>query len=54
MRKKFKSLTKKQEDALKKHSVHHTPKHMSEMKKAMKAGKTFTQSHKDAMKKVGK
>ena len=36
MRKKFKSLTKKQEDALKKHSVHHTPKHMSEMKKAMK------------------
>lgn len=51
---KKKSLTKNQEETLKKHSVHHTSKHMSEMRKSMKSGKTFTQAHKSAMKKVGK
>jgi hypothetical protein len=49
-----KELTQRQKDTLKKHSVHHTSKHMTEMRKLMKAGKTFTQSHKMAMKKVGK
>ena len=47
-------LTKNQKDALKKPSSHHSAKHMTEMKKHMKKGKTFTQSHKIAMKKVGK
>ena len=49
-----KELTQRQKDTLKKHSVHHTSKHMTEMRKLMKVGKTFTQSHKMAMKKVGK
>jgi hypothetical protein len=52
--KKKKALTKRQEDTLKKHSVHHTKKHMSTMKKLMSEGKTFGESHKIAMKKVGK
>jgi len=55
MRKKFrKALTKRQETALQEHSAHHTKAHMTEMKKLMRSGKTFTQAHKDAMKKVGK
>ncbi len=49
-----KKLTKRQTDTLKKHSVHHTPKHMAFMRKQMRQGVTFTQAHKDAMKKVGK
>ena len=47
-------LTKRQKNTLKKHSVHHTKKHMAEMRKLMRGGKTFTQAHKSAMKKVGK
>jgi len=47
-------LTKRQKETLKRHSVHHTTKHMSEMKKLMAKGKTFTESHKLTMKKVGK
>jgi len=39
---------------MKKHSVHHSAKHMSAMKKSMLAGKTFTQAHIIAKKKVGK
>ena len=49
-----KELTQRQKDTLKKHSKHHTAKHMTEMRKLMRGGKTFTQSHKIAMKKVGK
>ena len=48
------SLTSKQRVAMKKHSKHHTAKHLKGMVSAMKKGKTFSQSHKDAMKKVGK
>jgi len=48
------ALTKRQQTALKRHSVHHTAKHMTEMRKAMKEGSTFTTAHKKAMKKVGK
>ena len=47
-------LTKKQKETLAKHKVHHTTKHMAIMRKEMNKGKTFTQSHKLAMKKVGK
>tara|TARA_Y100001973_G_C5180182_1_gene324381 strand:+ start:1482 stop:1637 length:156 start_codon:yes stop_codon:yes gene_type:complete len=49
-----KQLTDRQKATLKRHSKHHTAKHMTEMRKLMRGGKTFTQSHKIAMKKVGK
>jgi hypothetical protein len=49
-----KPLTKRQMDTLKRHSKHHTAKHMSEMKRLMRSGKTFTEAHKIAMKKAGK
>ena len=48
------ALTKRQQATLKKHSVHHTAKHMTEMRKAMRSGKSFTQAHKIAQKKKGK
>ena len=51
---KTKSLTARQEATLKKHAVHHTKKHMDLMKKLMKDGKSFKESHNIAMKKVGK
>ena len=50
----MKKITKRQQDALKRHSIHHTRKHMTEMRKSMRAGKTFTESHRLAMRKVGK
>lgn len=53
-KKKAKALTKSQVATLKKHSVHHSAKHMAEMRKAMKAGSSFTASHKIAKKKIGK
>ncbi len=48
------SLTNRQASAMKKHSKHHTVKHLRSMVASMKKGKTFGQSHKIAMKKVGK
>jgi hypothetical protein len=56
MRRYFKKggLTKSQKGAMKKHSAQHSKKHMDEMKKDMKKGATFGESHKTAMKKVGK
>lgn len=51
---KKKQLTKRQQEALKKHSVHHTSKHMTTMKQEMKKGKTFSQAHSIALKKSGK
>ena len=47
-------MNERQRKALAKHSVHHTKKHMDMMKKLMKDGKTFTESHKITMKKIGK
>ena len=47
-------LTKRQASTLKKHSVHHTSKHIKEMVKAMIKGSSFSQSHKMAQKSVGK
>lgn len=49
-----KKLTARQEATLKKHSVHHSAKHMSMMRKEMKAGTSFSAAHKKAQKKVGK
>jgi len=48
------SLNIKQRNAMKRHSVHHTGNHLKSMVNAMKKGATFGQSHKMAMKKVGK
>tara|TARA_Y100001934_G_scaffold236315_1_gene287726 strand:+ start:777 stop:926 length:150 start_codon:yes stop_codon:yes gene_type:complete len=48
------ALTKRQQTTLQKHKKHHTSKHMAFMRKKMNAGMSFTQSHKLAMKKVGK
>ena len=48
-----KVLTKRQLVTLERHKKHHTNKHISEMKKAMVAGKSFGQAHKLAQKKVG-
>jgi hypothetical protein len=52
--KKPKKLTARQQAALKRHGVHHTAKHMAEMRKSMRAGKSFTEAHRGAMRKVGK
>jgi len=49
-----KSLTKRQTDTLSRHAQQHTPKHMTEMRKQMRGGKTFTEAHKSATRKVGK
>jgi hypothetical protein len=49
-----KALTARQKDTLKKHSKHHSAKHMKEMRDMMKKGKTFKQAHSAAQKKVGK
>ena len=51
---KSKKLTKRQLDALKKHSVNHSAKHMAEMKKLMRNGATFGEAHRMAMKKKGR
>ena len=48
------TLNKRQQTAMARHSKHHTAKHLKSMVASMKRGKTFTQSHKIAMKKVGK
>ena len=47
-------LTKRQISAMKRHSRHHTKKQLRAMVTAMKKGSTFTNSHKRAMKKVGR
>jgi hypothetical protein len=46
-------LTNRQKTAMRRHKTHHTAKHLKQMVTSMKRGKTFTQSHKIAMKKVG-
>tara|TARA_B100000925_G_C21878575_1_gene417414 strand:+ start:247 stop:417 length:171 start_codon:yes stop_codon:yes gene_type:complete len=50
----LKPLTQRQKDTLKRHSKHHTSKHMTLMRSLMRKGHTFTKAHKEAMKKVGK
>jgi len=47
-------LTPRQEAMLKKHSVHHTTKHMTMMRRLMKNGTTFSAAHKKAQKKESK
>tara|TARA_R110002012_G_scaffold321876_1_gene552032 strand:+ start:37 stop:207 length:171 start_codon:yes stop_codon:yes gene_type:complete len=47
-------LTKRQKTTLGKHSAHHSKKHMDTMAEDMQGGASFSESHKTAMKKVGK
>jgi hypothetical protein len=49
-----KQLTERQKKTLKKHSKHHTARHMQMMSEAMLKGKSFTKAHTEAIKKVGK
>ena len=51
---KSKDLTPQQKKKLKQHSTIHTKKHIALMEHGMKAGKTFSQAHSYAMRKVGK
>ena len=48
------ALNKRQQAAMSRHASHHPDKHLKVMVESMKKGQTFTQSHKTAMKKVGK
>ena len=54
MKVKKKALTKRQENAMKRHSKHHTTKHMAFMKRRMLMGDTFRTAHKKAQQKLGK
>ena len=47
-------LTKRQQETMKKHSKHHSKKHIQYMKNSMLRGATFSQAHKRAQKAVGK
>ncbi len=47
-------LNARQANAMKNHSKHHTSKHLKMMVSEMKKGKTFSESHKMAQKKVGR
>tara|TARA_Y100001937_G_scaffold102953_1_gene141748 strand:- start:60 stop:251 length:192 start_codon:yes stop_codon:yes gene_type:complete len=51
---KLKKLTKRQQATLRRHSRHHTKKHMAFMRAQMRKGKTFGQAHRAAQRKVGK
>ena len=53
MKVKKQKLTKRQEGAMKRHSKHHTAKHMRFMKRRMLMGDTFRQAHKKAQKQAG-
>ena len=47
-------LNKRQVKAIRRHAKHHTRKHLRAMVTLMKRGRTFTQSHILAMRKVGR
>ena len=47
-------LTKSQQKAMKKHSVHHSKKHIQYMTNSIKRGTSFSKAHTNAQKKVGK
>ena len=51
------ALTKRQQDTMKRHKKHHTKKHMEMMTQLMTRKRnplTFTEAHKQTMRKVGK
>ena len=47
------SLNTRQQNAMSRHSQHHTAKHLNSMVTAMNQGSTFGESHTIAMKKMG-
>ena len=47
-------LNKRQISAMRRHPRHHSRKHLRAMVTAMRKGSTFTNSHRIAMRKVGK
>jgi inhibitor of KinA sporulation pathway (predicted exonuclease) len=47
-------LSKGQKKTMKKHSKHHTSRHMRLMKGLMEKGMSFTKAHKKAIEDVGK
>jgi hypothetical protein len=47
-------LTTSQQKAMKKHSVHHSKKHIQFMYNSIRRGASFSKAHKNAQKKVGK
>lgn len=49
-----KKISKANMTKLRRHSSHHTKKHMSVMRRHMRAGKSFAQSHRMAIRRVGK
>ena len=48
------ALSKRQQTAMKRHGEHHTAKHLRDMLKRMKKGKSFTEAHKASQKAVGR
>ena len=50
----IKGLSTRQKKTMRRHSRHHSMKHMRAMANAMKKGATFTQAHTRAMRSVGK
>ena len=54
MANKRKGLTIGQKKKLKKHSSHHSDKHMALMSRLMISGQSFDKAHKTAMREVGK
>jgi hypothetical protein len=51
---KMAKLSLSQINTLKKHSVHHSKKHMDMMKKLMREGASFKSAHNKAQKQIGK
>ena len=49
-----KGMSEKDEKKLKRHSKHHTPNHIKDMRKRILTGKTFNQAHMESQKAVGK
>jgi len=48
------ALNKRQQTAMKRHGEHHTAKHLRDMLKRMKKGKSFIEAHKASQKAVGR
>ena len=47
-------LTKREQQSMKRHSVHHSKKHIQFMYNSMRRGASFSKAHVNAQKKVGK
>ena len=48
------ALNNRQQTAMKRHGEHHTAKHLRDMLKRMKKGKSFTEAHRASQKAVGR